>query len=415
VTFRLFVSHSSPDQPSQDRLTALVNAIKVASDGAITVLYDRAQIVGGDDWRRRIVYLLHVCDGAIVLLDKTALASDWVLAEATFLSIRQDHDPRFRLVPVSFLSESGLKDGQAERAREQAGKSSWHPVQLRDLQYVQEQSTEDIASQVVQAFRAAGDLVARKSLVEMLADQLEPHLRDAPYNGLCEMAEELDNSVPYLTADVHARGALAIARHMIREASLKLAREQLGRLGKVFLDKHGGEVLESLSPLPFDAEAAALLLLRREDGGYAHAWLQTSSPGHSAPRYVRRAHLPADPGQVLMLVTRHASADSIRAELREEYRRRWTQSAARRNDPSRELSDMDVDERLRAQPMYVCLPPVDGVALSELEQAYPQMAFVMCHDAADQTKPPAGVHKVLPALDPSRESQIMVEYDNAFL
>src|SRR4051794_32807305 len=84
LVYRLFLSHSSQDEPSKERLRGLAEAIRSAAPGEIAVLYDAEQIAVADDWRKRIAFMLHMCDGAAVLLDDAAIASKWVLAEATF-------------------------------------------------------------------------------------------------------------------------------------------------------------------------------------------------------------------------------------------------------------------------------------------------------------------------------------------
>src|SRR3712207_7274901 len=47
--------------------------------------------------RRRICYLLHACDGGVILLDDAALDSRWVFAESMFLSVQAAHDANFRV------------------------------------------------------------------------------------------------------------------------------------------------------------------------------------------------------------------------------------------------------------------------------------------------------------------------------
>ena len=101
--FRLFVSHSTPDA-ERPRLTALVGAIEAAAgELPLDIIYDKEQLAPGDDWRQRIAFMLHACHAAIVLLDENARNSDWVLTESIFLSLRNQVDPDFQFIPVSFL------------------------------------------------------------------------------------------------------------------------------------------------------------------------------------------------------------------------------------------------------------------------------------------------------------------------
>lgn len=120
--FRLFVSHSTPEA-ELPRLGRLVHAIEAASDGTIQVIYDKAWIEPGDEWRRRIAFMLHACHAAMVVADERALASKWVLTEAIHLSLRNQVDPQFQFIPISFLpadGEPGAAEARAARAEERA-------------------------------------------------------------------------------------------------------------------------------------------------------------------------------------------------------------------------------------------------------------------------------------------------------
>src|SRR3712207_8862281 len=90
--------------------------------------------------RRRICYLLHACDGGVILLDDAALDSRWVFAESMFLSVQAAHDANFRVVPVSALPEADLHD----RLRA----DPWQPVALTDRQFVVASSPTKIAVKV---------------------------------------------------------------------------------------------------------------------------------------------------------------------------------------------------------------------------------------------------------------------------
>jgi hypothetical protein len=130
VTYRLFLSHSTPPE-ARERLPEIAAAIEAASGGVVRVLYDQEQIAGGDEWRRRIGYLLHACDGAAILLDDAALASDWVRAEAVFLSLRATYDDDFRVVPVSALPVDELTERLKPRDRCPMAPASWSGSRTR--------------------------------------------------------------------------------------------------------------------------------------------------------------------------------------------------------------------------------------------------------------------------------------------
>jgi hypothetical protein len=163
MDFRLFISHSSPNPESVARLRALKDEIEriTRSETPIRVLIDVDQIVASDDWQQRIAFMLHRCHGGVVLVDEAALSSDWVLAEAAFLSLRHRADSGFPFVPVSFLDEPDLTKARQARAeqRDSLSKTAWRVVGFSDVQCVRGQAPGDIADRLVSALRAKGLLV----------------------------------------------------------------------------------------------------------------------------------------------------------------------------------------------------------------------------------------------------------------
>ncbi len=145
MRFRLFLSHSTA-QPDRTRLARIAQDIETQSDGKMKVLWDGGQISGGDDWRARIVDLLHACDGAAILLDEPALDSKWVLAESTFLLLARCRDKDFLTVPVRLAP--------AEVVQRRLGDPDWAPVPLLHKQMVPA-TFDDLAVTVVKAFEEA--------------------------------------------------------------------------------------------------------------------------------------------------------------------------------------------------------------------------------------------------------------------
>ena len=171
------------------------------------MLYDREQIRGGDDWRRRISYLMHVCDGAAVLLDRRALRSRWVRAEATFLSIRATYDPQFRLVPVAMAVPDMLERRLAE--------PGWEPAALQHWQFVRNDDPTMLAKVIWAGLTTDGRLPSGPGPVERLADQMAVLLKDAAPKLLHDLAADLGDQIPYDDGTDHHRSALVVARDVI--------------------------------------------------------------------------------------------------------------------------------------------------------------------------------------------------------
>jgi hypothetical protein len=391
VTYRLFLSHSTPPE-ARERLPEIAAAIEAASGGVVRVLYDQEQIAGGDEWRRRIGYLLHACDGAAILLDDAALASDWVRAEAVFLSLRATYDDDFRVVPVSALPVDEL----TERLKG----PGWHPVALLDRQFARAGTTDEIAEQVCKGLTAKGPLPHGSSLMERLADQIEQLLREAPRTALRDLADELGTDVPYDAADDHVRSALVIARRLVRDPCLAPVVELLQGLGPRFMREYALDVLEYLRPLPIDPEAAAWLRQPRPGGGLGHSWLQAEKAQQTVALYVARAYLTYGPPPLVVIVPENGTAAETRAALRREIvQTLWPEDAGL-------LDDDEVDEVLRGLKLYVCSPPLDGEVVRELSDDYPFLGFVFHHTEDDVTQPPAGVNRVEPVLRRTDEGEL---------
>jgi hypothetical protein len=95
----VFLSHSSAANPVVAYVrNRLYRAIQ--NETTFEVLLDVELLRGGDVWRPILHQWLGECDGAILLLSKEALASEWVRTEATILTWRKSLGSVLTLVPV---------------------------------------------------------------------------------------------------------------------------------------------------------------------------------------------------------------------------------------------------------------------------------------------------------------------------
>lgn len=406
MDFRLFISHSSPTEESKERLRALAAEIQAAAapQTPIRVLVDEEQILGADDWRQRIAFMLHVCHGGLVLVDDAALSSKWVLAEATFLSMRHLVGNGFVFLPVSFLDEPDLEKAKQARAKQRQflNDTAWDVVGLSDVQYVRGKTPTEIAGQIVSALRARSSLQPTASPADRLADQLAPKFKEAGLQALHDLADQMGEAKAYLTGNPEVLAALAIVRHMLRCGRLTSTLHQMDPLGSAFPDAQRAEILEELSPLPLPAEAAAMLTRHRKSGGYAHASLRTGDPSFTVPRYIRRAHLSFRPPDFFAIGNTFGRFEELQEYLRQEYRQRL-------GDP---VDDLEVDELLNDTDLYVWVPgPIDADVLAELEQAYPRIAFIIHYAQDDEFATlPAGVLPLTPSLEKADEKAIRADY-----
>ncbi len=103
---RIFISHSCKDLesgaagPAEPEAAARRTRLEFARavrekvvkrlEPRFEILLDRKLLEPGDEWRAKLHRWLDVCDGAVILLNREAVASDWVRKEATILTWRQD-------------------------------------------------------------------------------------------------------------------------------------------------------------------------------------------------------------------------------------------------------------------------------------------------------------------------------------
>lgn len=411
--YRLFLSHSSPDAPAKERLQALAAAIKnAARPGEIEVLYDAEQIAVADEWRERIAFMLHVCDGAAVLLDEAAVESKWVLAEATFASLRHAYDKNFACVPISFLDDADLKAAQRQRQRQRdlLRESDWSVAALPDIQFAQGKDVPEIADAVVGALRAKGQLHTNNP-IDRLADDLATLLRDAPNSRVNELATEVDHGDNYLSSDRGCRAGLALVQKMLQALSLYQVRKVLDGFGLAFERSDVRKILDLLSPLVLPIEASEMLHRRRDTGGYAHASMCVENAGFFIGRYVQRAHLSRRPPPCLAIANTYGTVEELQARLRDSWRAEQSPGLPR-------LTDEQTDKSLkRADGVYVWVPgPVDDAVMIELETLYPTVGFIVhhTHDDAPDAWPPH-LPPIRPALTADEETEIIMDYQDAMI
>jgi len=97
VEMRVFISHAWADEATQQLRQPLYDALEAA--GHVPLL-DQVLIRAGQTWRPRLHEWLHICDAGVLLISEAALASDWVVKEATILSWRRHDAPGLIVLPV---------------------------------------------------------------------------------------------------------------------------------------------------------------------------------------------------------------------------------------------------------------------------------------------------------------------------
>ncbi|RZM81976.1 toll/interleukin-1 receptor domain-containing protein [Leptolyngbya iicbica] len=102
--YRVFFSHGSDDK----YVVANLLKPKVEATGA-KVFLDAGEIEYGDDFRRKILDELAICDELLVLFTRSSLRRPWVLAEVGAILVRNKRIVAIRYGPSeSELQELGI-------------------------------------------------------------------------------------------------------------------------------------------------------------------------------------------------------------------------------------------------------------------------------------------------------------------
>jgi hypothetical protein len=92
----IFISHSAKDVLAHD----ILNQLPPVLEPDFEVLLDQYRLQANDPWRNELDVWMSLCHAAVILFSSDALASTWVLQEATILRWRRARDPNFVVVPV---------------------------------------------------------------------------------------------------------------------------------------------------------------------------------------------------------------------------------------------------------------------------------------------------------------------------
>lgn len=405
---RIFVSHSSKDRALTDAVCAELKAGAAAGAYATTsgvdALVDYERLQDGAPWPKQLHEWLAKCHAGLILLTRDALASDWVLKEATILTWRQSLNDRF-LVFVA----CDRKDVTEEALKQYR----YGPLSLRTIERIDSLDPATIAASVRQSI---GQPNPPRTLFDRLAGALSDIMTDAVKpNALKALAERLRVDPPAwdLQRSEREQYLEEIARRLLSESlgGFNGINEVIAELDQTVKAESLTEILNFLAPYWVDAEAAGRLraLTIREPRGAAA--LNTTEPAHCGLMYVRRAHhlgfnfmLPnlagGDGGQ---------TAREIGNQILEYVKKRgWAKST-------------DSDDKVKQvllkwpNPVYAVLPePIDPEVLAELRDQFTGVTFVMATGA--QLTPDerfADVDWLRPELATGTDDRVLTDFNAA--
>lgn len=401
---QLFVSHSSHSQESLTRLTELCDALSAAG---YEVLYDKEMIESSDDWRRVIHCALAQCHAALILFDRKALSSPWVLKEATILAWRRDLEgDDFRLLPVR-LPPIEPEDLEAK---------NFAPLLINATQHVPSGEVADIVAAV--EGKVAKNLSA-PTLFDFLTAAIADQLEGLPgENLLSDVAARCLGGLPAMPgASRKTRFAAALAKHIFRTGpgSLAEAVEILSQFGPTLDDRIAQRILNTLQPMWVEEDAAACLADARYSALALHSQRYKIFAEFTAENYAARCHARSKLWVVVHVDEANGTdrVEHIRSCVRSELQEKRLDLGFYEGD------ELDAEIRKLRDPIFVILPWVlEQDELSQLSSAasgYPNMKYLMwsAQRAQSGAALPSGARYVTPELPPEVEREALRAYGRA--
>jgi hypothetical protein len=389
---KVFISHSAREAPARQALEALRAALQAAG---FEVLLDQDRLQPGAEWRPELHHWMSLCHGAVILFSESALASRWVLQEATILNFRRFRDSSFILVPVFVAPVTAAAlthDPFAELA-------------LDRIQGVPAGVADEVARQVADRLAPLRDLRG----LPTLQARVERLLADC----LCGASE------PVLRQALHVLGAgpmawdpsrdlcLLVAGHLLR-ADFRTAMKALREVAPFLDAAAAGRLLEVLAPAWVDPCAAGKIceIVTRPPGRRAVG--VNGRRSFTGITYVRRAG-----GRYPFwrhVLTAGTGSEDVAGGLIEDVRAGIRRALAL----APEDGDEEIEALLEREPLFVLVPPPQPgeEVLARLRQAFPPVTFFLLagDHATEEDAPPPDVEYLAPRLAPRQEDEAYREY-----
>jgi hypothetical protein len=356
---RLFVSHSSLDA---DLTRQVCHRLAASYD----VLVDYSELKPGVDWPRHLHEYMAHCHAAVLLLTPNAVASSWVLKEATILSWRRSLDPSFQFFPVRF---PGVDDAMLKRQK-------FEPLMLDLIQQIGSADPDVIADAV--RGRVGCPKVDVLTLLDRLVGRLEDLLDQVGDKVLKEIAEKMSVEMPAWRPDVDRRMQYVtqIARGILSEdmGGFKGVDEVINALSSTPAPDNVRQIFHIVAPYWVDAQAAGRLPQLHAPGSQRRAAALNGArvSDFTAEAYVRRAH-PLSLKETIILIAGGGSGDLL-SHVEQEV------CAWMREREGEQGSDEDIIADLRdgEQSYYAVLPgPVDDESLTQILGRFPKVTFIL--------------------------------------
>lgn len=278
---RIFVSHSSLDS---DLTRQVCDHLALApGKPGYDVLVDYTELRPGVDWPRHLHEYMANCHAAVLLLTPNAVASPWVLKEATILTWRRSLDSSFQLFPVCF---PGVDDAMIQ-------KEKFGPLMLNLIQKIGSMDPETIANAI--RAQVGQPNVLSPTPLGQLVEQLEDLLSEVGSKTLESISRKMSIQIPAWRPDIdmHTQYVTQIARRILSEdmGGFKGVDELINALSFTPAPDNVKQIFRIVAHYWVDAQAAGrlppLLTASERRAAALNGALVSQFTAHA---YVRRAH-----------------------------------------------------------------------------------------------------------------------------
>jgi hypothetical protein len=315
------------------------------------------------------------CHGAVLLLTKKALESDWVLKEATNLLWRKGlSEQKFRLIPV-YLDVTSSEVAQCKR---------FQPLELTEVQGLKGLEGVAAAKELVNLFaplRKQQVDTPQRLLEEKISNILRPIGKNLLERVVNSLGEELGGWAP--DRDDHGRTAMLLLQAPL-EKLLDALKPIVGVISKESLDS----LIDILRGCWVKREIASMLtLVARQPRGTRAATLNATRQHFTANAVVVRAAVQHPAWTIIQLSpsTDEDQESSFRAQIDAALEK----LAGSQLDAT--LRSEFLEELERSDPVVVVAPPPDGdnqdlppddSVVSGLLHKYPPCTFLLLTGAS---------------------------------
>jgi hypothetical protein len=361
---KVFVSHSSVHDPYSEHVRVDVCA-RLAKKNYEVLVDDALQ--GGDEWRSMLYHWLADCQGAVLLLNHAALASNWVRREVNLLLWRRALGSAVHVIPAL------LGDVYANDVKN-AGFSELEPLQFARIRTgtTTEQDAETLAEQIVNQFPE----LAEPTVSDPMRDWID---RITFRLGKVEWKEKLVDAARAL--HVHGKD---LAQVLLPEGPRFLAHQLLGReldrpideVGKrtykavvAVVDYMGWEsqagLIEEVIPTWVDADGARQLLTATDQPDHAVILLNARHQDTGVD-YILRATCRARDGYRYEVVGTEVGEDVV-GELGIHFEKAVAELLC--VEPPWTLADLNEEAELRDGTCFLVLKPPEHTRLDLVADA----------------------------------------------